>query len=347
MKLSDREWKPFILEKIFRIESGKRLESYNMTDGRRPFIGATDNGNGITNYVSNINDSLDKNVLGVNYNGNGMAISFYHPYECIFTDDVKRFHLIEAKDNKYVLLFFKVIILQQKPKYNYGYKFNGNRMKRQIILIPVCKSGEPDYKFMEQYMKELEQQKKVEYCNYLKLRLQQLQYKQIEPLSEKQWKAIEIELIFSVVGSSTTSKNRLKKFGNGKNPYVTTQTNDNGQAGYYDYYTEEGNIIAVDSAVVGYSTYQAKNFSASDHVEKLIPKFALSEYTAIFITKVLNNNNASKFSYGYKASQTRLKKSKILLPMNDVDKPDFEYMEQYIKNLLFEKYNNYLAYIEK
>ncbi len=53
-------------------------------------------------------------MLGVNYNGNGMVIGFYHPYECIFSDDVKRFHLKHHEDNEFVLLFMKVAILQQK-----------------------------------------------------------------------------------------------------------------------------------------------------------------------------------------------------------------------------------------
>lgn len=164
--LAEIEWSPFYIDEIFKIDSGKRLESYNMTSGKRPFIGATDSGNGITNYISNENDSLDKNVLGVNYNGNGMAISFYHPYECIFSDDVKRFHLKEYPDNKYVLLFFKAIILQQKPKYNYGYKFNGTRMKRQIIMLPVNDAGNPDYEYMEQYIKNLMIKKYNAYLEY-------------------------------------------------------------------------------------------------------------------------------------------------------------------------------------
>lgn len=166
IKLDEKEWKPFPINKIFKVLSGKRLESYNMVAGERPFIGATDSGNGITNYISNENDSLDKNVLGVNYNGNGMAISFYHPYECIFSDDVKRFHLKEYPDNKYVLLFFKAIILQQKPKYNYGYKFNGTRMKRQIIMLPVNDAGNPDYEYMEQYIKNLMIKKYKAYLEY-------------------------------------------------------------------------------------------------------------------------------------------------------------------------------------
>lgn len=163
---SEIKWKPFYIDEIFSVKSGKRLESYNMESGTRPFIGAIDSGNGITNYISNVNDSLDKNVLGVNYNGNGMAISFYHSYECVFSDDVKRFHLKKYPDNKYVLLFFKTIILQQKPKYNYGYKFNGTRMKRQIIVLPVNNEGNPDYEYMEQYIKNIMINKYKSYLDY-------------------------------------------------------------------------------------------------------------------------------------------------------------------------------------
>ena len=49
--LSEIKWKPFYIDEIFSVESGKRLESYNMESGTRPFIGAIDSGNGITNYV--------------------------------------------------------------------------------------------------------------------------------------------------------------------------------------------------------------------------------------------------------------------------------------------------------
>lgn len=52
----------------------------------------------------------------------------------------------------------KTVILQQKCKYAYGYKFNEKRMQKQSLLLPVDESGNPDYAFMEQYIKEREQQ---------------------------------------------------------------------------------------------------------------------------------------------------------------------------------------------
>ncbi|MDO5742252.1 MAG: restriction endonuclease subunit S [Vagococcus sp.] len=102
-----------------------------------------------------MNNSLDSNVLGVNYNGS-VVENFYHPYKAIFSDDVKRLKLRHYQNNKYILLFMKTIILQQKIKYAYGYKFNATRMKEQIILLPSKDDGTPDYDFMEQYMKRQE-----------------------------------------------------------------------------------------------------------------------------------------------------------------------------------------------
>lgn len=146
------EWKEFFLDEICNINSGVRLTKANMNEGKMPFIGATDSNNGITNFVSNTNKSLDKNVLGVNYNGS-VVENFYHPYECIFSDDVKR---ISFKDdegqNKYCYLFLKQMILKQKEKYRYAYKFNGDRMARQKIMMPVDKHVRINFDFMKRYI---------------------------------------------------------------------------------------------------------------------------------------------------------------------------------------------------
>lgn len=164
---TDKEWQDFSISKVFEIKAGKRLTKANMKAGNIPFIGATDSNNGITNFVSNENASTDKGVLGVNYNGS-VVETFYHPYKCTFSDDVKRFLTKEVKGNKYIYLFLKNAILKQKCKYMYGYKFNENRMTKQRIMLPVDLKGEPDYKFMEDYMKYLEQKKLLEYLDYIK-----------------------------------------------------------------------------------------------------------------------------------------------------------------------------------
>lgn len=136
-----------------------------MISGNIPFIGATDSNNGITEFIRNKNSSIDKNVLGVNYNGS-VVENFYHPYQAVFSDDVKRLTLSKTENNKHKLLFCKSTILMQKTKYEYGYKFNGERMKRQKIKLPITRKGDPDYTFMERYMQTLECQKLKDYLKF-------------------------------------------------------------------------------------------------------------------------------------------------------------------------------------
>ena len=166
--IDSHEWEPFQIDTIFNILPGKRLVAADSTPGDRPFIGALDNSNGVARFVSDKNESLDKNVLGVNYNGNGMVIGFYHPYECIFSDDVKRFHLKDREDDPFVLLFMKTAILMQKQKFGYLYKFNAERMAHTSIMLPVTGTGKPDYEFMESFGRKLMASKYIQYFMFLK-----------------------------------------------------------------------------------------------------------------------------------------------------------------------------------
>ncbi len=152
--LENKIWHEFFIEDIFEIKPGKRLTKNDMTPGEIPFIGASDSNNGITQFIGNENISADENVLGVNYNGS-VVENFYHPYRCLFSDDVKRFKLKNFDGNQFIYLFLKSIILQQKIKYTYGYKFNESRMRKQKIMLPVTETGEPDFEYMEAYSKNL------------------------------------------------------------------------------------------------------------------------------------------------------------------------------------------------
>ena len=160
------EWNEFTIEDLFTILPGKRLEKRNMNTGDRPFIGASDSNNGVTAFMSNTNESLDRNVLGINYNGS-VCEAFYHPYECVFSDDVKRLHLKDIDDNEFVLLFMGMAIRQQKNKYEYAYKFNEQRMRRQKIMLPSAVDGKPDYAYMEQYSRNMMLRKYQQYLRYV------------------------------------------------------------------------------------------------------------------------------------------------------------------------------------
>jgi len=147
------------------------------------------------------------------------------------------------------------------------------------------------------------------------------------------WQKFKLRDLFEICGTATTPLLVLEEYGKGKYPYVTTQATNNGTEGFFDFHSEDGGVLTVDSAVVGYCSYQPLPFSASDHVEKLIPRFTTNKYVAMFLVTILNLEQY-RYNYGRKCSQTRMKEISVKLPSKN-GKPDFEFMETYIKSLPF------------
>ncbi|MHB1755642.1 MAG: N-6 DNA methylase [bacterium] len=158
---------------------------------------------------------------------------------------------------------------------------------------------------------------------------------EIMELNINNWIYFDLNILFKIKGSKTTSIIELEEYGKGIYPYVTTQATNNGVEGFYNFHTEEGNVLTVDSAVLGFCSYQLKSFSASDHVEKLKPIIEINKYIALFLVTIINLEQY-RYNYGRKCSQSRMKQAKIKLPTINGE-PDFEFMENFIKSLPYSK----------
>ena len=344
MKTLDQcNWKEFRLEDIFTIDPGVRLTTANMTMGKRPFIGATDSNNGITAFVDNTNKSLDSNVLGVNYNGS-VVENFYHPYEAIFSDDVKRLHLKEVENNKYICLFIKQSLLKQKAKYQYGYKFNGERMKRQYIMLPSTPEGTPDYTFMEEYMRQKEQTILAKYKAHISNVLDNQSVIGGGKSSNVNWK----EFYFTDVFTEIQRGKRLKRadHSNGKMPYVSSTALCNGVDGFVGN-TESVNIFSncitiANSGSVGSAFFHSYEFVASDHVTKLQNK-EVSKYAYLFMLPIINRL-AEKYSFNREINDKRIKRERFVLPATPEGTPDFAYMDAYMRNIELQQLLKYLQH---
>jgi len=144
------------------------------------------------------------------------------------------------------------------------------------------------------------------------------------------WKKLKISDYFYVFGTKTTKKEHILP---GKFSYITTKNTSNGYENSSHIWTEEGNVISIDSATNGACFYQKKNFIASDHVEKIWPKNKkFNIYNALFLTTILNFEN-HKYSYGRGRNLENIKKEKIFLPFNQNKEIDWKYMQIYIHNL--------------
>lgn len=99
----------------------------------------------------------------------------------------------------------------------------------------------------------------------------------------------------------------------------------------------EGNTITVNyNGSVAEAFYQPVPFWASDDVNVLYPKFTLNPYIGMFLCALIRKEKF-RFNYGRKWHLDRMNDTIMRLPVTAAKKPDWDFMETYVKALPFSK----------
>ena len=137
---------------------------------------------------------------------------------------------------------------------------------------------------------------------------------------------------------------KQKDLQEGDIPYVSATNSNNG----IETFAKNNSMHSKNAITIsdfGKAFFQQNSFSGT-HIVVLVPKVEINEYTALFICSCIDKAYKNIFSFGYACGINRLKSRQIKLPVTDAGAPDYEYMEQYIKNLEYKKIKEYMAYIE-
>lgn len=164
--LNDKNWREFFLTDIFmNIQRGKRLIKTNQIIGDKPYISSTASRNGVDNFIgNNIKVRIFNNCLTI-ANSGSVGASFFHPYKFVGSDHIT--HLKNDNFNEFIYLFIATLTNRFSGKYNFNREINDFRISREKILLPINSKYEPDYKYMEQYIKNIKYKKVKQYLNYL------------------------------------------------------------------------------------------------------------------------------------------------------------------------------------
>mgnify|MGYP000970005022 CR=1 FL=1 len=153
-------------------------------------------------------------------------------------------------------------------------------------------------------------------------------------LDSVEWGEFRIKDLFELHLSKGDNQANLLDEGN--IPLVSSGLNINGISKFIregDGKSElfDGNILTVD--MFGKAFYHEYNFFSVSHgrINILIPKFEITKFIAIFIVAEIDKNFSNVFSYNRMCSQKRLRSSKILLPIDYKGRPNWQFMEDYVK----------------
>lgn len=155
IKLDDREWKEFLLgdKEYFNIQRGASAYIKNMTLGDIPYISTTQENNGITTYVAESNRK--GNLITLAYDGS-IGACFYQEEEFFASEKIVTIDTVQYPMSKFLAMFLIPILQLESELYSYGGRkwTVEKQLKETKIRLPIEKNGKnPDYKFMENYIK--------------------------------------------------------------------------------------------------------------------------------------------------------------------------------------------------
>ena len=248
--------------------------------------------------------------------------------------------------NRKLAMFLISAIEKQRVCFEYSRKWRPKRMRKSKILLPVDENENPDYKYMTDVIVELTKKDINNYIDYCKSELGKIRNEKIEKYESLTWEEFKISDLFDVVIGKNVDGNKIDKY-SGSMPYITRRESYNGLDGFINYNSIYlNNIYPV--ITIGNETakpfVQVYPFYTGTKVNIMIPKFKSNKYILLFICRSLEMHR-EKYSYSYTINSTRLKEQTILLPVNNDGCPDYKYMEQYIKNVMYKQYNKYLEFL--
>lgn len=138
------------------IDFGKCKSAGTLLDGNIPYIGATNRNNGVMRYVSDDNPSMISkgNCIVFICNGQGSGgYTVYMPDDFIGSRDIKVGY--NDRLNLYTGMFLVAVLNRNRDIYGYGFteKRTKATMAKEVVRLPVTDDGEPDWAFMEAFMR--------------------------------------------------------------------------------------------------------------------------------------------------------------------------------------------------
>lgn len=150
-KVDTREWGEFRVGELFIQERGKEKAPKQNEPGDCPLIQETNNNNGFDRMV------VPTKII----KGNSITVSINYAQNVFYQADdfcasvniavLRNNHL-----NRYNSQFVCSVLRNAHQKFDYTSKISKELLNKEMIMLPVDKTGQPDWAYMESYMANLE-----------------------------------------------------------------------------------------------------------------------------------------------------------------------------------------------
>lgn len=322
-EINTGNWQEFQIGKLFQVSRGRRFVVGKHKEGNIPYYSASLENNGITDYISNPL-FIDKNAIIVTT----FCDAFYAKGEFTASDEITILH--HEKMNEINGLFIVSAIRKNAWKYSFKVKAFQTRIIEDTIKLPINKKGEPDWEYMESYMKNIMQESEQNIEN-----LQNIS-KHKNKIDVKNWQEFLLggnDGLFNIVKGTRLTKANMKE---GNINFIGSSAINNGVTNHISNSerVHPANLITVSyNGSIGEAFYQDEPFWASDDVNVFYPKFEQNFEIAMFLIPLICKIG-EKYKFVDKWKLEDMCNDKVKLPVNKNGEPDWEYMENYMKHVM-------------
>lgn len=337
MKIDTVNWKSFDISELFTAKNTGNILKRDIEDGSGniPFVTASAFNNGVVAYIDKGDYELIKGhciLVG------GKTFTMTYQENDFLSNDSHNFEL-RLKDtslSRYVYLFL-IAAIKKSTHYSWDDAVTKDKLLAEKIMLPSIKN-KPDWLFMENYMKNLEEKTDVVISQLLIV-----SEKEKCKVDTKDFKRFHLydEGLFTIDSGTKLDKAKMSN----KDPSVNFVGRANANNGVTDYidlidglepYESGLMTISLGGEYLGSCFVQDKPFYTSQNVNVLIPQNPMSYYCKKYIAAMVFKEGRLHYKAFIDELNRHMKTDfTIPLPVDKNGVPDWTYME------------NYMLYIEK
>lgn len=390
MNLNIENWQDFKLSALFDMRNGyfnnkpETIESVP-TDKSIPFLGASAENNGVTDYceiesirLSNKIGENDNTLEGKIFDGNCITITnngsvcyAYYQKTCFTSSHDQTICVPNFELNILKAMFICSIINKERFKWSYGRKLHDIKKAKNIIIkLPIQHNEDgtplkdktkmynkdgyiPDWQFMEDYIKSL----------HHKPITTQVKADSVKELDIDSWKEFKVSEIFTLLNGKGITKEEIEE---NKGTFVAVQSGEenNGVLGKIDkqYCIKMGYILTdkmcltvARTGSAGFVSFQSTGCVVGDSAKILLLDDSIATVNIYLFLQTILTANRFKYDYGRKVTEDKYLADIIKLPIqrNDngepiIDKKHTYSDKGYIPDWEFmEDYINSLPYSDR
>ena len=343
MKINTATWQWFDFKKIFVIKKGfynKKPETSGL--GTIPFLGATDNSNGVTDYYTleeiqtssrtgyEPNEPIERKIFPAHAvcvtNNGSVGYAYYQKTQFTCSHDVNPLYLRSGKFNEYTGLFIAAVIMHDRYRWGYGRKWRPERMNKSRLKLPIIINPDgtpkldpqkiysdegymPDWQWMENYIKSLKFKLITTDNKKETLLVDCSEWREFKlgDLFDRIYKAeahikAEYEVFDYPLTNTIKFISRTEK-NNGCDCYIV----NNDLSGI-----EEGHAIVIGDTTATCS-YQNAPFICGDHIVICRGEW-VNAYTGIFVASIIKREKY-KYNYGRAYTMSLISETYVKLPI--------------------------------